>query len=186
MQYMFSGANLSTANYDAILIGWNNLPSLQNNVTLDSSAHYCQGETARNNIISTYSWTINDAGKECNPPTVDTLTVAGIEPTSASGRGNISDTGGENPERFIEWGTTSGSYADQCTAGIGSTGEYSCVLTNLTPNTTYYVRAKAVNATGGTSYGSKVTFTTGTVSGATSQRVKIKGINKLRGIIKVK
>ena len=66
MTNMFGGSALSTENYDAILIGWNSRPLLQNSVTLDSSAYYCTSETARTNIISTYNWTINDAGKQCS------------------------------------------------------------------------------------------------------------------------
>ncbi len=73
MNGIFQNSGLSTENYDNTLIGWNNLASLKNNVRLDSSAHYCNSETQRQNIITTYNWTINDAGKHCfvlDPPTV--------------------------------------------------------------------------------------------------------------------
>jgi surface protein len=186
MSGMFIGSALSTANYDSILIGWNNRPSLQNNVTLDSPAHYCTSDTQRTNIISTYSWTINDAGKQCSAPTVSTGEVTGIDSTTATGNGNITNTGGENPERFIEWGTTSGTYTNECSAGIGGTGTYSCVISGLTSNTTYYLRAKAINTTGGTSYGSELSFTTEGSTSPSSQQIKIRGFNKFRGYIKVK
>jgi uncharacterized protein (TIGR02145 family) len=93
---------------------------------------------------------------------VSTNAVTNITTTTAQGNGNITATGGENPTRYIEWGTTNGSYTHSCTAGTGGTGAYSCNLTNLTPNTTYYVRAYATNSAG-TSYGSQVSFTTADV-----------------------
>ncbi len=65
MDGIFTYSALSSANYDAILIGWDSLPSLQNSVTLDSPATYCAGDSARTNIITSYNWTINDAGMDC-------------------------------------------------------------------------------------------------------------------------
>ena len=67
MEFMFKNSGLSRSNYDNNLIGWASLPSLQNNVTLGAEGiYYCKGESARNNLISTYNWTINDAGKNCS------------------------------------------------------------------------------------------------------------------------
>ena len=39
-------------------------------------------------------------------------------------------------------------------------GEFTAILNDLTPNTTYYARAFASNNSGGTSYGDEITFTT--------------------------
>jgi len=64
---IFERSGLSKENYDSLLIGWNDLPSLQRDVVLFAShINYCQSEAARQNIIDTYGWTINDAGKSCN------------------------------------------------------------------------------------------------------------------------
>lgn len=67
MSGMFNGAIFfSTENYDNLLIGWAT-QTLQTNVILDAAlTPYCNGETARNHIISTYNWTINDADKDCS------------------------------------------------------------------------------------------------------------------------
>jgi uncharacterized protein (TIGR02145 family) len=97
--------------------------------------------------------------KNTTPPLVTTNSTTSIASYSASGNGNVTDVGGENPTRSIEWGTVSGTYTNSCTAGTGGTGTYSCSLTGLTPSTTYYVRAKAVNSAG-TSYGSETSFAT--------------------------
>ena len=62
---MFHNVILSTANYDALLTGWNSLASLQANVDFDGGlSKYSAGApaTARANIIATYGWTITDGG----------------------------------------------------------------------------------------------------------------------------
>lgn len=67
MEDMFLGVELSKENYDATLIGWNNLPSLQNGIEFGGgSSQYCLSETARQNLIDTYSWTIIDGGQNCD------------------------------------------------------------------------------------------------------------------------
>ncbi len=55
---------LSTANYDALLIGWE-AQLLNNNVFLNGGNSYCLGETARANMINDHSWTITDGGRDC-------------------------------------------------------------------------------------------------------------------------
>ncbi|GAB3337031.1 hypothetical protein GCM10027429_21040 [Marivirga atlantica] len=63
---MLDDSGLSVENYDSTLIGWNGLPSLPSGLSFSAEGlSYCTAETARNNIISTYSWTINDAGINC-------------------------------------------------------------------------------------------------------------------------
>ncbi len=65
LSFMFYDSGLSTANYDETLIGWSQLPSLQNNVVFDAgNSQYCEGSTARQFIIDNYNWTINDLGQE--------------------------------------------------------------------------------------------------------------------------
>ncbi|MGW8184632.1 MAG: Ig-like domain-containing protein [Candidatus Moraniibacteriota bacterium] len=98
-----------------------------------------------------------------NIPTVTTQDVSDVAAMTATGNGTIVDTGGANPTRYIEWGTTSGTYTNSCSAGVGAIGIYTCNMTGLTPNTTYYVRAKATNSAG-TSYGAEMTFTTATIT----------------------
>lgn len=62
---MFTGVTLSTANYDAILIGWEG-QAVQNVVTFDAGgSQYTSGgaaATARTNLINDHTWTINDGG----------------------------------------------------------------------------------------------------------------------------
>ena len=47
-----------------LLIDWNQLPSLQNGVQFGAPQNqFCLAEEARQNIIDTYGWTINDSGR---------------------------------------------------------------------------------------------------------------------------
>lgn len=68
MKNMFSqGSGISTENYDATIIAWNNLSSLQNGVEFDiGNSKYCLSESERQNLIDTYGWIITDGGKDCN------------------------------------------------------------------------------------------------------------------------
>ena len=84
-----------------------------------------------------------------------------ITATSASCNANITNDGGAAvTERGICWSTSQypTTESSHTTAGSG-TGTFSASLSGLTPATTYYVRAYAVNATG-TSYSNQVSFTT--------------------------
>ena len=62
---MFKSTTMSTANYDATLIGWAS-QSLNSGLSIDfGSARYTAGgdaEAARNTLINTYGWTIVDGG----------------------------------------------------------------------------------------------------------------------------
>lgn len=64
MTAMLFNVNLSMINYDSLLKGWGSLPVLQNNVVFDAgSSQYCESRDARQLIIDTYGWIINDAGE---------------------------------------------------------------------------------------------------------------------------
>jgi hypothetical protein len=101
------------------------------------------------------------------PPTVTTQAVSSISTTTATGNGNITALGSPNPTAHgVCWNisgtpTTSDSKTDN--GAKSSTGAYTASMTSLSPFTTYYVRAFATN-TGGTSYGSEVSFTTSNVT----------------------
>ena len=63
---MFSGATLSTDNYDTTLIGWA-LKTLTPNVVFSGgNSTYCNSENARTSIINSYGWTITNGGLDCS------------------------------------------------------------------------------------------------------------------------
>ncbi len=92
---------------------------------------------------------------------VTTYEATNVTHTHATCGGNvISDGGSEVTERGVCWATTpnpttSGSHL---ASGTG-TGDFSVNLSGLTANTTYHVRAYAVNEKG-TAYGDDLTFRT--------------------------
>lgn len=100
-----------------------------------------------------------------NPPTVSTGIVTNITTTSAMGSGNVTNDGGSDvTERGLCWSThheptINGTHVE---AGDG-TGEFTAAMTNLTANTTYYVRAYAINGVE-PAYGDEVEFTTLSIS----------------------
>lgn len=68
---MFSGATVSTENYDATLIGWATLEvgeiRIPQNITFSGgNSKYCLSETQRQNLIDTHGWIITDNGKQCD------------------------------------------------------------------------------------------------------------------------
>ncbi len=94
-------------------------------------------------------------------PTVTTTSITAIKGTSATGGGNVTNTGGATvTARGICYSTKTGpTIADsQTTDGTGS-GAFVSSLTGLKGLTKYYVRAYATNSVG-TAYGPEVSFTT--------------------------
>ena len=97
-------------------------------------------------------------------PTVTTQAVTDIATTTATGNGNVTDLGVPNPTQHgVVWGTSANpdiTLSTKTTDGaVSITGAFTSAIIDLTPNTTYYVRAYATNAVG-TVYGEEVTFTT--------------------------
>ena len=105
-------------------------------------------------------------------PTVTTQAVTNIADTSATGNGNITDTGGENcSKRGVCWNTTGDpTVADDKSEETDSfgTGAFTRPMTGLSPGQHYYVRAYAYNSQG-YGYGSQVEFTTQSKPVVTSQ-----------------
>lgn len=119
----------------------------------------------------------NDNGSaETTVPVVETSPVREITETSAIGSGVVtSDGGGNVVERGVCWSTQTNPIVsgDHAIAGTGA-GTFSCEIVDLEPNTTYYVRAYAINGMG-VGYGNEVNFTTLTSSGG--------GVNAPEGAI---
>lgn len=62
---MFGKTGLSTANYDALLIGWD-AQTLKRDVKFSGgNSHYCLGKDARSHMASADNWTITDGGWDC-------------------------------------------------------------------------------------------------------------------------
>jgi len=142
-----------TGNYSVNLSGLN-----------DNTTYYVRAY-AINASGTAYGSEVSFTTHALSVPTVSTGSVSAITTDSATTSGEVTDDGGSSvTERGICWSTsqnpdTSGNHASN---GTG-TGSYTVDLTGLNANTTYYVRAYAINSTG-TAYGSEVSFTTNSSS----------------------
>ena len=75
--FLTDATAFSSSNLGNIYVGWNALPTLYSGVIFDAPT-ICYPSSAsvdRNNIVSLYSWTINDGGV-CPEPTTTTTTTA--------------------------------------------------------------------------------------------------------------
>jgi uncharacterized protein (TIGR02145 family) len=94
-------------------------------------------------------------------PTVTTTAISNIATIIATSGGNIINDGSSAVNaRGICWSTSQNpSIANNKTVNSNGIGPFISLMTGLTPNTTYYVRAYATNSVG-TAYGSQLSFTT--------------------------
>lgn len=96
-----------------------------------------------------------------NKPVVETADVTDISSSSVVCGGVVRSEGGSPiVERGVCWGKQNNPLlSDSHLVVEGDLGEFSCRLSNLDPNTNYYLRAYAINGTG-IGYGSVVRFKT--------------------------
>ncbi len=99
-----------------------------------------------------------------DPPTVVITSVTAVSATGAKLNGSVvADGGAAVTERGFVYGTVTnpaigGAGVTKVKAGSG-TGSFTATLTELEPDTTYYVRAYATNSEG-TAYGAVIRFMT--------------------------
>ena len=132
-----------------------NLTSLQENVTYYVRAY------ANTSYGIIYGEEKNFKTVEVSYPSVTTKDITNITLTTATCGGNVTSDGNATvTDRGVCWSTNPNPTIEdnKTNDGVG-TGSYSSNLTNLTPNTTYYVRAYATNSEG-TSYGNEKSFIT--------------------------
>jgi uncharacterized protein (TIGR02145 family) len=119
------------------------------------------------NLIGILSLGLSIAISSCKkeePVQLATLTTSAITSitgtTSISG-GDISNSGGGDiTARGVVWSTSPNpTTANNSTSNGSGIGNYTSDLTGLTANTSYYLRAYAINSAG-TAYGNQLSFTT--------------------------
>jgi uncharacterized protein (TIGR02145 family) len=100
-------------------------------------------------------------GNPGNLATLTTVAIGNINTNSATSGGSITSDGGTQvTQRGICWATTQNPTTANNVAVAGTgTGSFTANLSGLNSNTTYYVRAYAIN-TAGTAYGNQLSFKT--------------------------
>ena len=112
----------------------------------------------RTHNTSEYSTVLSIA---INKPTVETSEISNITGITASSGGDVTSDGGLSVSaRGVCWSTSPNpTISDSYTEDGNGIGSYTSLITGLTGETTYYVRAYAINSVG-TGYGSEISFTT--------------------------
>ncbi|MBA7715757.1 hypothetical protein ES703_124815 [subsurface metagenome] len=135
------------------------------NISAGSDYYYRAWSWCTEGALEQYSDTYasdNATAYAVTAPTVTSANATSVTHNSATLSGNITATGNENPNlRGFEWGTASGNYTANWTAG-GSfgTGVFTHGISGLSENTTYFWRAFAENSKG-FGYSGELSFTTG-------------------------
>ncbi|SDE14890.1 beta strand repeat-containing protein, partial [Aquimonas voraii] len=108
-----------------------------------------------------FSWDVTGGVVQSQPTVNQTTAASGITGSTANSGGNVSSDGASTvTERGVVYSTSpSPTTANSKATTSGTTGSFSVTLTGLSPGTTYYARAYAINAIG-TGYGPQVQFTT--------------------------
>ena len=137
---------------------------------IDTNNAWYRGLVYDNNIFYNYNLNnnngfsvrcIKDIGTQVSIPIINTKTASLITSSTATSGGNvISDGGSTVTERGVCWATNPNpTIADTHITNGNGIGSFTCNLTGLVPNTTYYIRAYATNSMG-TAYGGLIVFQT--------------------------
>lgn len=126
--------------------------------------HYNREKVVNSQCDKTYGLSVRCL-RGITAPTVITDTAFQITDTSAVCIGRVAADGGDSVTvRGVCWNTTPNpTTADNYMVDTTGVDIFQVVLTDMTPATTYYVRAFAANSVD-TSYGNEVSFTTVAVS----------------------
>lgn len=128
---------------------------------LTTNTRYYVRAYVTNSCSTTYGQELSFVSGSCMP-SVSTNSISNITSTSAISGGAIISNGGVNiSAKGVVWSTSQNptiSLSTKTNDGSGS-DSYSSQITNLLPNTKYYVRAYATNSCG-TDYGLQQSFTT--------------------------
>lgn len=110
-------------------------------------------------------WNESSFVASTSTPKITLSAASSLATSTATISGNITATGGENPDVTVYWGTT--NHAGTATGwdhsedlGTQGVAVFSRSLSNLTPGTTYYFTAKAANSAGASWPAASLNFVT--------------------------
>lgn len=135
---------------------------VSNLTELSESTIYYVRAYATNNAGTAYGSQVQFTTLTSHIPTIISSNISNISSTVATGGGIVTDEGGLPVIAGVVWSTsqnpTTNSNIGMTNSGI-DISSFVSNLTDLFPNTIYYVRAYAINSKG-TAYGSQITFQT--------------------------
>lgn len=125
-------------------------------VKSDNITHTSTNATTQNVAVS---------GTGASNPTLSTTAISSIAATTATSGGDVTSINNSDlTAKGVCWNTsanpTTGNNKTNDIAQGTTAGTFTSSLTSLAANTTYYVRAYAINVCGSTVYGNEVSFTT--------------------------
>ena len=132
---------------------------------LEPGTLYYYRSYATNSVGTSYGTQLSFTTLGISLPTVTTAIPSSVTVNSAVSGGNVTSDGNSPvTQRGVCWSTSQNpTISNQLTVNGSGTGSFVSNITNLQPNTTYYIRAYATNSLG-TSYGNQVTLLTSTQS----------------------
>ena len=154
---------------------------------LDPATDYYFRAFAQNTIAGVWASPTQTFQTLALPPAIENVAATNLLGTSAEIGANVTVTGGNPPAVTLFYGTSAGStnpasWADSLDLGVQA-GSSSSPISGLTPNTTYYFRARAVNS-GGTAWApSTASFTTPQVSLAQITNQPATGVTGISAVL---
>lgn len=171
--YLFYGEGMDEADFTSAEMRvvqntlYVELMGLKSNTTYNYYYEFHNGFNSMRTALKNFKTEAGNGGGEEPPtpeitlPTVITAVVTEITTNSANGGGEVTDDGGDEvTERGICWSTHANPTLEDSHVAAGSgMGSFSAVMNGLEANTTYHVRAYAINVAD-TAYGLDKEFVT--------------------------
>ncbi len=158
----FSTSPLPNINNSIVYNNSNSLTFISNLTNLSGNTKYFVRTFAINSYGISYGNQITFTTGLIVLPSLTTVAITDHTPNSLSSGGNVlSDGAGSITAKGLVWNITQNptvTLSTKTNEGIGS-DNFISNISNLIPNTTYYIRAYATNSAG-TSYGNQILFTT--------------------------
>ena len=161
---VFGGLNLTALSGDKLGLYWSGgtleVSGSGGSDLIWTGENVC-GYTVHDHEFSGYGWECSAGGTGVTAPSCTTQAVTTIQLSSATGNGNVTDTGGAITERGICWNTTGTPTTADSKAHdhTSATGAFTESMTGMKAGVKYYGRAYCINEVG-TVYGDEVNFTT--------------------------